>query len=658
MSEIECGTAGLEEPGRLPPDLPSSPLGTPPPGSDQGLLSNELLGAFLSIMPDAAIAVDAGGRIVSANPQAEELFGYEEGSLAGAPIEALVPERARHRHRHHRAVYAEQPESRPMGGGLELVGRRRDGHEFPVDISLAPITSSEEHLVVAAVRDVSEQRAATAGLAELAAIVRSSLDAVMSTTLDGYVTTWNPAAEALFGYGRDEIVGDHIACLVPPEVSALFEELLDLASAGSQGGARDTRWRHRAGHDIDVAVSVSPVRDRSGTVLGFSAVVRDVGARKAAETELRRLLAEEERLEHEHAVTAEIRLSLLSGLPLVTSATLICERARETLGAQIVALCRTSAGESRVMAAAGLSPGGTARLPRASAGLATQVSRTGRRVHALVGTDVVSLHGDRSGARSPALGLPVSAGGAGSAALLVFRIAGGPQFDDADVVRGENLAAQAALAFELEQARLDREQVVLVSDRERIARDLHDHVIQQLFAAGMVLQSTLPLVDGAVAGPKLTDVIDALDETIRDIRDTIYDISRPFEGEPRLRAKVIGLARSAEETLGFAPGVRFEGPVDTGVPAVVVPHLLAVVREGLANAARHARASAVSVQVVLAERSVTVTLLDDGVGAGRPAQSSGLANLEERARILGGRFSVFLPAGGGTGLEWVVPVSA
>lgn len=625
--------------------------------ADARAISDELLAAFMSLMPDAAVAVDATGKIVAVNPQAEELFAYPAGTLVGSQIETLVPERSRTRHRSHRSAFMGAPESRPMGAGLELMGRRRDGGEFPVDISLAPIAGARNELVVAAVRDLTEKHAATAAQAELAAIVRSSLDAIMATTLQGQITSWNPAAELLFGYSPEEIIGAHITTLVPPESSPVLEELYELAQSSNRG-ALDTKWRHRDGHDLDVAVSISPLRDRSGTLLGFSSVVRDISERKRGENELRRLLAEEERLERQHAVTAEIRLALLSGSSLGESIPLVCERAAELLDAPVAAISVIEGDELRVLAGTGAAAPlvGTTVPTRGS--FVARVVESGQQVQARRRSDAPYPGAPPSMPDGAVLGVPILVGGLATAALTLVKDVDAGEFTAGDLVLAENLAAQSALAFELQRARRDREQIVLVGDRERIARDLHDHVIQQLFATGMTLQSTLPLIDRPMAAERIADAIDSLDETIREIRNTIYNLSQPLTGGRQLRAQVLELIQVAEENLGFAPSVRFDGPVDVGVPTHIIPEVLAVVREALSNAARHAQAHEVSVQVELSAGSLHVAVGDDGIGARNTERTSGLANLEQRAVLLGGHFDVTLPEAGGTLLEWVVPLDA
>ncbi len=626
-----------------------------PSEADSRSISDELLAAFMSLMPDAAVAVDTDGTIVAANPQAEALFAYPTGALVGLAIETLVPERARTRHRSHRSSFMSAPEVRGMGAELELAGRRRDGQEFPVDISLAPIAGARNELVVAAVRDLTEKQAANTAQAELASIVRSSLDAIMSTTIQGHITSWNPAAELLFGYDREEILGQHITTLVPPESSPVLEQLYELAQAANRG-ALDTSWRHRDGHDIDVAVSISPLRDRSGTLLGFSSLVRDIGKRKRDENELRRLLAEEERLERQHSVTAEIRLAFLSDISLEEAVRLVCERGAELLDAPVTAISITDGEDLRVLAATGAAAPLVGTTMPAEHSFVERVVRTGQQVQAARRTDDPYPTAPPSLPDGAVLGVPILIGGSATAAFTAVKEIDAGEFTQADLVVAENLAAQTALAFELQRARQDREQIVLVGDRERIARDLHDHVIQQLFATGMTLQSTLPLIERPLAAERVTDAIDSLDETIREIRNTIYNLSQPLPGVQQLRAQILELLQVAEESLGFAPSVRFDGPVDVAVPRHIVPEVMAVVREALSNAARHARAHEVSVRIELNGGSLYVAVADDGIGARNSERSSGLANLEQRAVLLGGRFDLTVPDVGGTILEWVVPV--
>ena len=189
-----------------------------------------MLETFLSLMPDAAVAVDRDGTIVAVNVRTESFFGYSAEELEGKPIEVLIPERFRHAHRRDRAAFSLDPHARPMGASLDLYARRRDGTEFPVDISLAPIGDRENTLVVAAVRDITERKAAQSAQAQLAAIVRSSTDGIFSMTSSGVMTSWNQAAEEMFGYSRSDVIGHHVSKFFPEDPA--LEELLDAARSG------------------------------------------------------------------------------------------------------------------------------------------------------------------------------------------------------------------------------------------------------------------------------------------------------------------------------------------------------------------------------------------------------------------------------------------
>jgi PAS domain S-box-containing protein len=625
------------------------------PGSSRAIAA-ELLSAVMSLIPDAAVVADAGGRIVSVNGHAEELFGYAPGSLAGLSVETLIPERARRRHQDHRARYVADPQSRPMGAGLELTGRRRDGTEFAIDVSLAPMTNDGERLVVAAIRDITEQRRAAAAQAELASIVGSSSDAIISTTLDGRVTNWNGAAEDLFGYEFGEIMGKHIAVLVPAHASPILEDLLGAAAESRYREALDTRWRHRDGREVDVSVSISPLKERDGTLRGFSSIVRDNAERKSAENELRRLLAEEERLQRQHAVASEIRLSLLAGASLDESLMLICRRASELVDAPVAFVSVKDPLGIRIVA--GVGPASQLiglKLPAGHSfaeeiiehGESNEILRRNERPH----VDLPDLLPD-----GPTLGVPIIIGGTAAASLTIVRDSDAEPFNTAARVIAEALGAQTTLAFEIERARRVSEQNVLAGDRERIARDLHDHVIQRLFAAGLGLQASLSWISEPAALARITEAVDVLDETIREIRNTIFSLSMSQEYVRSVRSQISEVVREVRVALEFEPRVEFIGREDATVPIRFVPHVVACVREGLSNVARHAHASEALVQLIVSDDSLIVIVTDDGVGIGSPTRSSGLGNLDERAKLLGGKFQISNVHTGGTQVTWTVPL--
>jgi len=217
-------------------------------------------------------------------------------------------------------------------------------------------------------------------------------------------------------------------------------------------------------------------------------------------------------------------------------------------------------------------------------------------------------------------------------------------------------AAQAGIGLELAEHRSDAQRLELYEDRDRIARDLHDLVIQRLFATGMSLQGTMARMGDPGIARRVENAIDALDETIRDIRSAIFSLQSRSEAEPaRLRTRILGVVEEMTDSLGFAPALRLAGPLDSRVPGGIAGQLLAALREALANVAKHAQASRVDVAVE-AGPDLVLTVRDDGVGLGGTTRRSGLANLTERAAESGGMLRVAAAAAGGTELEWRVPL--
>ena len=233
-----------------------------------------------------------------------------------------------------------------------------------------------------------------------------------------------------------------------------------------------------------------------------------------------------------------------------------------------------------------------------------------------------------------------------------------PRFTDEDEQLVMGLAAVAGVA--IDNARLhDRvREVAVVEDRERIARDLHDTVIQRLYATGLALSATLRYATKPEVVERLTAAIADLDTTMRDIRSTIFALQTADRGVHGLRADVLRLTQQAENALGFAPRTAFDGLVDSAVPDGVADHLLAALREALTNAAKHARARRVEVLVTVEGDDVVLRVTDDGVGLGDHVGTGlGLGNLTDRAAVLGGSCTVANRPEGGTEVVWRVPVA-
>ncbi|KAB1976920.1 PAS domain-containing sensor histidine kinase [Streptomyces triticiradicis] len=337
----------------------------------------------------------------------------------------------------------------------------------------------------------TELEAVRAAETRLAAIVASSDDAMIAVSPALLVQTWNPGAQRLFGHTEQHILGRTIDTLMTESAFDAYRAVVEQIRSHGHADSYQTRWLRADGSEVDVAVTVSPMRDAGGDLIGFSTVARDIT---------------------------------------------------------------------------------------------------------------------------------------------------------------HQLAAQAELAA----ARADRE---VMDERDRIARDLHDMAIQRVFGAGLALQSITARITQPDTASRIHNVIGELDATIRELRGTIFNLSQPTQKAASLRAQVLDETTAAQDRLGFAPTVEFDGPVDAALPDETAAHLLAVLREALSNVARHAHASAARV-AVRAGDELLLDVTDNGRGID-PAvtRSSGLTNLRRRAEKLGGTFEVTSRAEGGTRLRWRISLT-
>jgi PAS domain S-box-containing protein len=267
-----------------------------------------LLPKLAETFPDAVVAVDQEGTILQINTLTEELFGYAREELVGQKIEVLVPERHRIQHHGHRADFVERPKVRRMGAGLELYGRRRDGSEFPVEISLSPVNTERGVLVFSAIRDISDRKQIEEELrranqelertknrelleyqSRLALIVDSSEDAIIGKDLEGVITTWNKGAEHIYGYKAEEMVGKHISVLVPADRPDEIPQILDKVRRGEKVEQFESVRLAKDGRHLDVSITASPVLDPEGKIVGASVIARNVTAQRRVEDQLRQL---------------------------------------------------------------------------------------------------------------------------------------------------------------------------------------------------------------------------------------------------------------------------------------------------------------------------------------------------------------------------------
>ncbi|NBM19149.1 GAF domain-containing sensor histidine kinase [Streptomyces sp. GC420] len=360
--------------------------------------------------------------------------------------------------------------------------------------------------------------------------------------------------------------------------------------------------------------------------------------------------------------SAEINHSLMSGSPRGEVLGLIAERARDIADADLamVAVPVPDTGTLAVELAIGRNAethrGLTLPVEGSLIGAAYTAAQpvTSPDVR---GDDRVTASRQRFEGMGPAVAVPVGSGDGVRGVLLLVREAGRTVFGKTETGPLLGFSGQAAVAMELAERRADAEQIALLEDRDRIARDLHDLAIQRLFATGMTLQSAGRFIEHAGASERVLRAVDDLDETIKIIRSTIFGLrARESDGGETLRTRAVRAVGEAAPVLGFAPSLRMEGLLDTNVPREVADQLVAVLSEALTNAARHAHASRVDVALETDGVEVTLTVSDDGVGVPEGGRRSGLRNLGERADQLGGTFDIKCPAGGGTTLTWRVPI--
>ena len=243
--------------------------------------------------------------------------------------------------------------------------------------------------------------------------------------------------------------------------------------------------------------------------------------------------------------------------------------------------------------------------------------------------------------------------------LSVVRFKDSAPLSDADVRMVHTFAGHSALAVEFSRATADRQRLAIYEDRDRIARDLHDLIIQRLFAIGLGVQGLLPKVGQPEVVEKLSTYVDDLDATIHDVRKTIFSLQEPVDQPSGLRGQVLRVVTTAAAVLRFEPRLTMAGPLDSAVPEGLRPDLLAVIGEALTNVARHARAERVAVAVTVdtALRMVTAVIEDDGVGpSADDVPGQGTVNMATRAQRHGGTSTLGPGERGGAVLTWAVPL--
>ena len=390
------------------------------------------------------------------------------------------------------------------------------------------------------------------------------------------------------------------------------------------------------------------------------AVVIALAAAAGVAIENARLYEEAERRQLWLRATAEITSLLADATQGRDALQLVADRAREVSAADvswIVAGADSETLELRVVSGVSADHRAMRDLPMHDS-LAAQVVRTGEAVTVRdLASDPRAVDPSSSlgwPSLGPAVVVPLGSGsGLEGVLALAWTPEHGAAFDAVDAALPANFAEQAALALQITRSREAQQRLELLEDRDRIGRDLHDLVIQRLFAVGLSLQGAARVAKGPDVSARLERAVDELDGTIKDIRRTIFALGA-MDASTDVQTEIERIVDRAASTMKLQPSLRIEGPVRSLVGAVLAPDLLAVLGEALSNTSRHAEASAVEV-LVSAGDEVVVMVTDDGKGMDQAVPESGLDNMRKRAHKHGGTFVVQSEPGAGTTVTWAVP---
>ena len=731
--------------------------------------------------PDGMILTDGDGTMLLVNAQIEVMFGYDRLELIGRPVEILLPENSRDVHVTHRERYRLNPTVRAMGGGLELLGRRKNGTSFPVEVSLSPATDVGPLRAVATVRDISARVAVEAHAQAVLHTMDATRDAVFMFSPETLQFTYvNQGAMHQLGFSRDELMGmtplhvmpdyderrmrESLAPLlseelhtsvfstfhrrkdgrdVPVEVVleyppaagakmprllvALARDITERLEAAKAVAASEAAWR-AAFDDAPVGMAMASLavpelraitnaNEALCAMLGYSReellaktfaelthpddraqddqAARQMlsGERQAYTTEKRYLHKDgrvvwatlhsttllgddgtpERTLAHVVDITnrkqaeaavdrgrrwlvglGEIRSGLLAAVPLEDTLNLICWHARNLVQAETALMSRPDHrfGLMRHIAADSA----------ATRDLVPETFVIDEPVRAaLSGKSFLSdsLSSDQrilepNRASSPAgmgsvMIVPIR-GDHSIDSLLFLSSRREHAFDQEDVAVVASFAAEAATAVRLNEARQQQARLRVLEERDLLGKDLHDVVIQRLFAAGIGLQSVQTLIPDPEAAQRVEGTIDLLDQAIVQLRSTIFRLNMPLP--LALDREIRQILDRAALQLGFSPTFTLLGEPDS-VPGAVVEQLLPSLTEALSNVLRHASASAVAVSIVIDEGELRCTIADNGVGFDPSAvRGNGLNNLESRAIRVGGTSTIVARDTGGTLVTW------
>jgi PAS domain S-box-containing protein len=608
--------------------------------SEQELHASESkVRALLETAAQAIVAVDASGRIGLVNATAEKMFGYRREEILGHPLEMLLPKLLQEIHQEHRIEFFSHPSTRPMGIGLDLSGRRKDGTEFPVEVSLSPVEDGDGLRAVSFISDITLRKRGQENSRELAAIVESSDDAIISVTLDGVIASWNGGAERNYGYSAEEMIGRPLTVLIPPDCREESPVILKWIQRGEAIEHFITERLHKDGRRIAISITISPIHNAKQEIIGASSIARDITEQRRAEEALRTSEAKF-RSVMDAAPDAMIISDHSGHIALVNSeAEKLYGYQREELQGQPVELLiperfrEQHVGHHQNFV-------GSPRVRPLGAGLELY----GRRKDGTEFPLEISL--------SP---LPTKDG------LLVI----GAIRDITDRKRAEEELQAKSAALQESQANLQTLSGQLISARDeegkRLARELHDAFGQNLAVLNLQvseLESLLPSKS------------DRAKETLLSLRDGIGSLAQQIQQLSRqlhpavLRELGLEIAVETEcanysEREGINVTV-FSANVPEDLPDDIALCLYRVLQESLQNIRKHAQTEEAEVRLVRIENEIVLAVEDSGNGFElkdiRRKGGLGLVSMGERVRTVRGSVYISSRPDQGTLIEVRVPL--
>jgi len=615
------------------------------------------LGGLLDALPDGLVIADTRGGIVYANRRLEEMSGYHPGELEGQPIELLVPERMRELHERHRTRYTSGPTLRPMGAGLNIRLRRKDGSDFSADISLSPLGTGDSRVVLATIRDVTDRREAEERLRRSEERFRLLVEwvqdyAIVMLEPDGRLASWNLGAQRITGWHAEEIIGRTMSVLYPAEAVAEGTPEEQLETARRAGRATDEGWRVRKdGTRFWASVALTALPGEDGGVRGFAKVIRDMTERRQQSSRLE-AIAEVTRAILESRQPQEVlQIVAARARELVDSAVASVMVPEENGENMVIRACDGELAESllgSVMPITGSLSGEVlrAREPR----MTIDASEDPRSLRTLA----------EAGGFGPSLIVPLCTEERVFGTVAVSNHRGGTGFNEDDLRSLELFAAQASVALEHGRIRSELQRFAIVEDRERIARELHDGIVQSLFAVGLGLLSAEPMASNEPVKVRIREAVDSIDRIIADLRRYIFGLKPQRVGGEALGHAVAILAGEFQARTQVVTVVEIDSRLED-YAGEQVDEVVQVAREALSNVARHAGATTCRVSLRYEAPDAVLEIDDDGRGFDAeavPGHGYGLTNLHERAGGLGGSMEISSQPGQGTTMRLQFPVEA